>query len=109
MKREWRYISYDIYSQPMAGRHDYYQVEDGLIVGQAYAHASPLSPPNAYVWGAKVQVNATEEKILGQYIDLEFAKKAVENYWQKKDQKKDQPPVAKRSDYPLDGPIRGNY
>jgi hypothetical protein len=85
MKREWRYTSYNLYSQPEAGRFDYYQLEDGLIVGQAYTHSYTFSPPSDYVWGAKILVDGTEEKVLGHYTEIEFAKKAVEKYWKKED------------------------
>lgn len=55
----------------------YYKKDNGKIVGQVYniAHTN--------VWGAKIVELATgvEEKYLGQYISCEFAKKAVEYYW----------------------------
>lgn len=67
MKRQWRCIN--------GISHYYYQVDDGLVIGQAYNLAHTI------VWGAKIPINATEEKILGQYIELEFAKRAIEEYW----------------------------
>jgi hypothetical protein len=71
MRRQWRCIS--------SNHHYYYQVHDGLVVGQTYNVALTI------IWGAKIPVNATEEKILGQYIELEYAKKAIEEYWDEKD------------------------
>lgn len=71
MKRQWRCIN--------SNSHYYYQVDDGLVIGQAYNLAYTI------IWGAKIPVNATEEKILGQYIELEFAKGAIEDYWNEKD------------------------
>jgi len=53
----------------------FFRKEDGLIVGQVYNLA------HTKIWGAKIPVNAREEDILGQYINIDFAKKAVEKYW----------------------------
>ena len=71
IKREWRCATKDC--------HYYFQVNDGKVIGQAYNLAHTI------VWGAKIPVNATEELILGQYIEMEFAKQAIEEYWNKKD------------------------
>lgn len=71
MRRGWRCIS--------SNHHYYFQEHDGLIIGQAYNLALTI------IWGAKIPINATEEHVLGQYIELEFAKKAIEEYWDKKD------------------------
>ncbi|MDC3266494.1 hypothetical protein OAU13_01060 [bacterium] len=71
MKRQWRCIN--------SNSHYYFQVHDGLVVGQAYNLAHTI------VWGAKIPISATEEKILGQYIELEFAKRAIEEYWGERD------------------------
>jgi hypothetical protein len=48
-------------------------------VGQIYNLSHTI------VWGAKIPVSANEELILGQYIEMEFAKKAVEEYWDSAD------------------------
>ena len=69
--RQWRYATKDC--------HYYFQTHNGLIVGQAYNLAHTI------VWGAKIPVSATEELILGQYVEMEFAKKAIEEYWEEKD------------------------
>ena len=57
----------------------YYQANNGLIVGQVYNLA------HSQIWGAKIPVSATEEHIIGNFVSLEFAKKAVEEYWSGKD------------------------
>lgn len=71
MRRQWRYVDKNV--------HYYHQVHDGLVIGQAYNLVHTI------VWGAKVPINATEEMILGQYVELEFAKKAIEKYWEDND------------------------
>ena len=71
MKRQWRCIDKNC--------HYYFQTRNGLVIGQAYNLAHTI------VWGAKIPVNATEELILGQYIEMEYAKQAIEEYWEKKD------------------------
>ena len=71
MERCWRYVE--------KNSHYYFQVHDGKVVGQAYNIAFTI------VWGAKIPINATEDHYLGQYIELEYAKKAIEDYWKKKD------------------------
>ena len=71
MRREWRDID--------KGIQYYYQVGNGLIVGQVYNMAYTS------IWGAKIPISATEELILGQYVSLEFAKRAVEEHWNDKD------------------------
>lgn len=57
----------------------YYQSHNGLIVGQVYNLA------HSQIWGAKIPVSATEEYILGNFVSLEYAKLAVEDYWESKD------------------------
>lgn len=71
MRRDWRYIE--------KNSHYYFQVHDGKVIGQAYNIAFTI------VWGAKIPINASEELILGQYIELEYAKRAIEKYWEEKD------------------------
>ena len=71
MARQWRYVE--------KNSHYYYQVHDGKVIGQAYNIAFTI------VWGAKIPISATEDLHLGQYIELEFAKKAIEEYWEGKD------------------------
>ena len=71
MRRDWRDID--------KGVQYFYQVRDGLIVGQVYNMAYTS------IWGAKIPLSATEELVLGQYVTLEFAKRAIEEHWNDKD------------------------
>ena len=71
MKREWQCVT--------SNSHYYFQTHNGKVVGQAYNLAHTI------VWGAKIPINATEDLILGQYIEMQFAKKAIEEYWEEKD------------------------
>ena len=71
MRRDWRDVD--------KGVQYFYQVRDGLIVGQVYNMAYTS------IWGAKIPLSATEELLLGQYVTLEFAKRAVEEHWDEKD------------------------
>lgn len=65
LKYDWKESNDSLY---------YYKLENGKIVGHAHkiAHSS--------VSLAKIIIN-NEEDILGRYISIETAKKAVENYW----------------------------
>jgi rRNA processing protein Krr1/Pno1 len=90
MRRNWRYVE--------KNTHYYYQTYDGRVIGQAYNIAFTI------VWGAKIPINATEELILGQYIELEYAKRAIEEYWQEKDRTFDMVD----NEYLLSGPASEN-
>lgn len=68
MERQWRCID--------KNNHYYFKVHNGLVIGQVY------NMYNTIVWAGKIPINANEEVILGQYIELEFAKRAVEEYWE---------------------------
>ena len=52
----------------------YYDDIDGKIIGSVYKIGNMNS-----IWGAKVYIEL--EGILGQYIDSDYARRAVENYW----------------------------
>ena len=71
MKRQWRCVD--------GNNHYYFQVHNGKVIGQVYNLAHTI------VWGAKIPISATEELILGQYIEMEYAKQAIEEYWDGKD------------------------
>lgn len=71
MKREWRCVT--------SNSHYYFQTHNGLVVGQIYNLAHTI------IWGAKIPITANEDHYLGQYVDADFAKKAVEEYWDDKD------------------------
>jgi hypothetical protein len=54
----------------------YYNVDDGRIIGQTYTQA------HTRIWVARALTEEHNNEVyLGQYISLEFAKKAVEKYW----------------------------
>lgn len=74
MRRDWRSAGSGTFYT-----YYYFQVSNGKVIGQVYNLA------NTILWGAKIPVNATEELILGQYIEMAFAKKAIEEYWEEKD------------------------
>jgi hypothetical protein len=58
----------------------YYNTTTGKIIGKTNKIA--LSDVCiALVYTGKYTFTIEDEKHLGEYIDLEFAKKAVENYW----------------------------
>jgi len=53
----------------------YYDEDDGKIIGAVYKIGNQVS-----IYGAKVYTNV--EGILGQYVDSDYARKAVEYYWE---------------------------
>ena len=53
----------------------YYDDEDGKIIGSVYKIGNTVG-----IWGAKVYAER-DEAVLGQFIDSDFAKKAVEYFW----------------------------
>lgn len=71
MQRVWRCVN--------DNNHYYFQVHNGLVIGQVYNLAYGI------VWGAKIPISADEELVLGKYIEIEYAKKAIEEYWEEKD------------------------
>ena len=52
----------------------YYDDEDGKIIGSVYKVGNSQT-----IWGAYLYFNV--EGVLGQYIDSNFAKRAVEYFW----------------------------
>ena len=52
----------------------YFDDEDGKIIGLVYKVGTQNS-----IWGAKVYIEI--EGVLGQYIDSDYARRAVEHYW----------------------------
>jgi hypothetical protein len=73
MKRAWRLAD--------SNNHYYYQIDDGKVIGHAFNYAHTI------VWGAKVpsMFDRNEDVIVGRYIEVEFAKKAIEQYWDNSD------------------------
>ena len=53
----------------------YFRMGDGLIVGQTWNYA------HSKIFGAKIMTGPNEEKLLGQFINNDFARKSVSNYW----------------------------
>ena len=60
------------------GQMVYYDDEDGKIIGAVYKIGNQNS-----IWGAKIYTEI--EGILGQYVDSDYARKAVEYYWEVQD------------------------
>lgn len=54
----------------------YYDDQDGRIIGAVYKIGTSTG-----IWGGRVYPKSTEERVLGQYIDSDYARKAVELYW----------------------------
>lgn len=52
----------------------YYDDIDGKIIGSSYKFGNLNS-----IWGAKIYQDT--EIVLGTYIDSDYARKAVETYW----------------------------
>jgi hypothetical protein len=73
MRRQWRVAD--------SNNHYYFKEKDGLVVGHIFNYAHTV------IWGAKVPspLDRNEDMILGRYVGSEFAKKAVEEYWDKMD------------------------
>ena len=71
MRRQWRCVD--------GNNHYYFRTSNGKVIGQVYNLAHTI------VWGARVPISATEEEVLGQYIEMEYAKRAIEEYWDEKD------------------------
>lgn len=61
------------------GAHDtflYYDTDNGRIIGQLHTQA------HTRIWVARVLTEVYNEEVyLGQYISVDFAQKAVEQYW----------------------------
>jgi hypothetical protein len=55
----------------------YYDTEDGKIIGSVYKVGN-----NHSIWGAQVYSKNNESVILGQYINLDYAKRGVEYFWE---------------------------
>ena len=60
------------------GQMVYYDDIDGKIIGAVYKIGNQNS-----IWGAKIYTDI--EGILGQYVDSDYARKAVEYYWEVQD------------------------
>jgi hypothetical protein len=58
----------------------YYDDEDGRIIGSVYKVGNNQTIWET-IWGAQVNSYTNESLILGQYINLEYAMKGVEYFW----------------------------
>jgi len=59
------------------GQWVYFDDQDGKIIGAVYKIGTSND-----VWGAKVYLINTEEQVLGQYINSDYARKASELFWE---------------------------
>lgn len=66
MKYDWKDSENDT--------HYYYETDKGLIVAQTHK----IAHTKIYL---SVILSSNQEKFLGRYISLDFAKKSIENYW----------------------------
>jgi hypothetical protein len=55
----------------------YFDDQDGKIIGAVYKIGTSTG-----IWGARVYLINTQENVLGQYIDSDYARKSVELYWE---------------------------
>ena len=55
----------------------YYDDQDGKLIGAVYKIGTSTG-----IWGARVYLINNNESVLGQYINSDFAKWAVERYWE---------------------------
>jgi hypothetical protein len=53
----------------------YYDDDDGMIIGQIHKFGTSVS-----IYTATVKPNNID-KLLGQYVNVDYAQKAVENFW----------------------------
>jgi len=59
------------------GQWVYFDDQDGKIIGSVYKIGNSTG-----IWGGKVYLLNNEEKILGQYINSDYVRKAVELFWE---------------------------
>lgn len=55
----------------------YYDDQDGKLIGAVYKIGTSTG-----IWGARVYLINNNEMVMGQYIDSDYARKAVERYWE---------------------------
>jgi len=55
----------------------YYDTDDGKIIGSVYKVGN-----NQTIWGAQVYSQTNESVILGQYVNMDYAKRVVEYFWE---------------------------
>ena len=55
----------------------YFDDQDGKLIGAVYKIGNSTG-----IWGGKVYLINNNDHTLGQYIDSDYARKAVELYWE---------------------------
>ena len=55
----------------------YYDDQDGKLIGAVYKIGNSTG-----IWGVRIYLINNNESVLGQYINSDFAKWAVERYWE---------------------------
>ena len=55
----------------------YFDEDDGKIIGAVYKIGNQTG-----IWGGKVYLQNTQEFPLGQFINSDYSRKAVERYWE---------------------------
>jgi hypothetical protein len=60
---------------PQSNVEYYYNTSTGMVLGQCH----PIAHSIVYV--AKVWVSPVQERMLGQYVSMQFAKSAIELFW----------------------------
>ena len=55
----------------------YYDDEDGKIIGMTYKIGNSTG-----IWGGRVYLPNNQETTLGQFINSDYSRKAVERYWE---------------------------
>ena len=55
----------------------YYDDVDGKIIGSVYKVGNTQT-----IWGAQVYSINNESLILGQYVNMDYAKRSVEYFWE---------------------------
>lgn len=59
------------------GQWVYYDEQDGRIIGAVYKIGNSTG-----IWGGRVYLKTNHEQILGQFINSDYSRKAVELYWE---------------------------
>lgn len=71
MKRKWREAEHS--------NHFYYHTDTGLIQAHVFKIGTSYT-----IYNAKI-IYESQDRIIGTYIELEFAKRAVETWWLQQD------------------------
>lgn len=55
----------------------YFDDDDGMIIGSVYKIGTATG-----IWGGRVYLQNNIENVLGQFINSDYARKAIERYWE---------------------------